>query len=79
LSKNRQKDSQIELAIMLVAAKFHLEDLTQGFKTGANDYLARAFHGKGLRNQRRLSLLHKINKNSVRLQSQIETCREAES
>lgn len=81
--KIRQKYSQIELPIILVTAKNHLEDLTQGFKTGANDYLAKPFHGEELRsrveNQLRLSLLHRINEDNVRLRSQIETYVEADS
>jgi signal transduction histidine kinase/DNA-binding response OmpR family regulator len=81
--KIRQKYSQIELPVILVTAKNHLEDLTQGFKTGANDYLAKPFHGEELRsrveNQLRLSLLHKINEDNVRLRSQIETYAEADS
>ena len=80
--KIRQQYSQIELPVILVTAKNHLEDLTQGFKTGANDFLAKQFHGEELRsrveNQLRLSLLHKINEDNVRLQSQIETYAEAD-
>jgi signal transduction histidine kinase/DNA-binding NarL/FixJ family response regulator len=80
--KIRQKYSQIELPIILVTAKNHLEDLTRGFKTGANDYLAKPFHGEELRsrveNQLRLSLLYKINEDNVRLRSQIETYVEAD-
>lgn len=81
--KIRQSYSQIELPIILVTAKNHLEDLTQGFKTGANDYLAKPFHGEELRsrveNQLRLSLLHKVNEDNVRLRSQIETYVQADS
>ncbi|MFK7864906.1 MAG: 7TM diverse intracellular signaling domain-containing protein [Pseudohongiellaceae bacterium] len=81
--KIRQKFSQIELPVILVTAKNHLEDLTQGFKTGANDYLAKPFHGEELRsrveNQLRLSLLHKVNEDNVRLRSQIETYVQADS
>ena len=46
--KLRQKYNQIELPIILVTAKNHLEDLTQGFSTGANDYLAKPFHNEEL-------------------------------
>lgn len=81
--KIRQSYSQIELPVILVTAKNHLEDLTQGFKTGANDYLAKPFHGEELRsrveNQLRLSLLHKVNEDNVRLRSQIETYVQADS
>ena len=70
------------MPVILVTAKNHLEDLTQGFKTGANDFLAKPFHGEELwsrvENQLRLSLLHKINEDNVRLQSQIETYAEAD-
>lgn len=81
--KLRQKYSQIELPIILVTAKNHLEDLTQGFKTGANDYLAKPFHNEELRsrveNQLRLSMLHRINEDNVKLRSQIESYAEADS
>ena len=81
--KIRQKYSQIELPVILVTAKNHLEDLTQGFKTGANDYLAKPFHNEELisrvENQLRLSLLHRINEDNVKLRSQIETYAQADS
>lgn len=74
--KLRQKYSQIELPIILVTAKNHLEDLTKGFRTGANDYLAKPFHNEELRsrveNQLRLSMLHRINEDNVKLRAQIE-------
>lgn len=81
--KLRQKYSQIELPIILVTAKNHLEDLTQGFKTGANDYLAKPFHYEELRsrveNQLRLTLLHRVNEDNMRLRTQIETYSQADS
>ncbi|MEX0965568.1 MAG: 7TM diverse intracellular signaling domain-containing protein [Pseudohongiellaceae bacterium] len=81
--KIRQKYSQIELPIILVTAKNHLEDLTQGFKTGANDYLAKPFHNEELRsrveNQLRLSLLHRVNEDNMRMRSQIESYARADS
>lgn len=81
--KIRQKHSQIELPVILVTAKNHLEDLTQGFKTGANDYLAKPFHNEELisrvENQLRLSLLHRINEDNVKLRSQIENYVEADA
>lgn len=81
--KLRQKYSQIELPIILVTAKNHLEDLTQGFKTGANDYLAKPFHNEELRsrveNQLRLSLLHRVNEDNLRMRSQIESYAKADS
>lgn len=81
--KLRQKHSQIELPIILVTAKNHLEDLTQGFQTGANDYLAKPFHNEELRsrveNQLRLSMLHRVNEDNIRLKAQIETYSEADS
>ena len=74
--KLRQKYTQIELPIILVTAQNHLEDLTLGFQTGANDYLAKPFHNEELRsrveNQLRLSLLHRVNEDNARLRSQIE-------
>lgn len=81
--KLRQKYSQIELPIILVTAKNHLEDLTQGFQTGANDYLAKPFHNEELRsrveNQLRLSLLHRVSEDNVRMRSQIESYAKADS
>lgn len=81
--KLRQKYSQIELPIILVTAKNHLEDLTQGFKTGANDYLAKPFHNEELRsrveNQLRLSMLHRVHEDNVKLRAQIEQYAEADA
>ena len=81
--KLRQQYSQIELPIILVTAKNHLEDLTQGFKTGANDYLAKPFHNEELRsrveNQLRLSLLHRVSEDNLRMHSQIESYAKADS
>ena len=74
--KLRQKYNHIELPIILVTAKNHLEDLTQGFRTGANDYLAKPFHNEELKsrveNQLRLSMLHRVNEDNLRLRTQIE-------
>ncbi len=81
--KLRQKYSQIELPIILVTAKNHLEDLTLGFKTGANDYLSKPFHNEELHsrveNQLRLSMLHRINEDNIRLRAQIETYAKADT
>ncbi len=81
--KLRQKYSQIELPIILVTAKNHLEDLTQGFKTGANDYLAKPFHNEELssrvENQLRLSLLHRVNEDNLRMRTQIESYAKADT
>ncbi len=81
--KLRQKYSQIELPIILVNAKNHLEDLTQGFQTGANDYLTKPYHNEELisrvENQLRLSQLHRINAENLQLRSQIETYAQADT
>jgi signal transduction histidine kinase/CheY-like chemotaxis protein len=81
--KLRQKYNQIELPIILVTAKNHLEDLTQGFKTGANDYLPKPFYNEELKsrveNQLRLSMLHRVNEDNVRLRAQIENYVQADS
>ena len=81
--KLRQKYNQIELPIILVTAKNHLEDLTQGFKTGANDYLPKPFYSEELKsrveNQLRLSMLHRVNEDNVRLRAQIENYVQADS
>ncbi len=80
--KLRQKYNQIQLPIILVTAKNHLEDLAQGFQTGANDYLAKPFHNEELRsrveNQLRLSMLHQVNEDNVKLRTQIESYAEAD-
>jgi len=81
--KLRKKYSQIELPIILVTAKNHLEDLTQGFKTGANDYLAKPFHNEELKsrveNQLRLSMLHRIHEDNLHMRSQIESYAKADT
>ena len=81
--KLRQQYNQIELPIILVTAKNHLEDLTQGFRTGANDYLAKPFHNEELRsrveNQLRLSMLHRVSEDNAKLRSQIESYAEADT
>ncbi len=81
--KLRQKYNHIELPIILVTAKNHLEDLTQGFRTGANDYLAKPFHNEELKsrveNQLRLSMLHRVNEDNLRLRTQIENYAQADS
>ena len=81
--KLRQKYNHIELPIILVTAKNHLEDLTQGFRTGANDYLAKPFHNEELKsrveNQLRLSMLHRVNEDNLRLRTQIENYAQADA
>ncbi|MEX2131773.1 MAG: 7TM diverse intracellular signaling domain-containing protein [Pseudohongiellaceae bacterium] len=74
--KLRQQYNQIELPIILVTAKNHLEDLTMGFNTGANDYLAKPYYHQELKsrvaNQLKLTYLHRISEDNVKLRSQIE-------
>lgn len=74
--KLRQRYNQIELPIILVTAKNHLEDLTMGFNTGANDYLAKPYYHEELKsrvaNQLKLSYLHHISEENLKLRSQIE-------
>jgi PleD family two-component response regulator len=81
--KLRLKYSQIELPIILVTANNHLEDLTQSFKTGANDYLAKPFHNGELRsrveNQLRLCLLHRVSEDNLHMRSQMESYAKADS
>lgn len=81
--KLRLRYSQIELPIILVTAKNHLEDLTEGFRTGANDYLPKPFHNEELRsrveNQLKLSTLHRINEDNIRLRSLLKSYSEADS
>ena len=81
--KLRLRYSQIELPIILVTAKNHLEDLTEGFRTGANDYLPKPFHNEELRsrveNQLKLSTLHRINEDNIRLRSLLKSYAEADS
>lgn len=74
--KLRQRHDQIDLPIILVTAKNHLEDLTLGFNTGANDYLAKPYYFEELRsrveNQLKLVHLYRIHEDNVRLRTQIE-------
>ena len=74
--KLRQRYNQIQLPIILVTAKNHLEDLTMGFNTGANDYLAKPYYHQELKsrveNQLKLSYLHRISEDNIRLRAQIE-------
>lgn len=75
--KLRQRYSPIELPIILVTAKNHLEDLTKGFETGANDYLPKPFHNEELKsrveNQLKLSMLHRTNEDNIRLRALIKS------
>lgn len=75
--KLRQQYSPIELPIILVTAKNHLEDLTKGFQTGANDYLPKPFHNEELKsrveNQLKLSRLHRVNEDNIRLRALIKS------
>lgn len=75
--KLRHQYSQIELPIILVTAKNHLEDLTEGFRTGANDYLPKPFHNEELRsrveNQLELSALHRVNEDNIKLRALIKS------
>ena len=75
--KLRQRYSPIELPIILVTAKNHLEDLTKGFETGANDYLAKPFHNEELKsrveNQLKISMLHRTNEDNIRLRALIKS------
>ena len=81
--KLRQRYNQIELPIILVTAKNHLEDLTMGFNTGANDYLAKPYYFQELKsrvnNQLKLSYLHRIHDDNIRLRSQIENYAQADA
>jgi CheY-like chemotaxis protein len=75
--KLRQRYSPIELPIILVTAKNHLEDLTKGFETGANDYLPKPFHNEELKsrveNQLKLSMFHRTNEDNIRLRALIKS------
>jgi signal transduction histidine kinase/CheY-like chemotaxis protein len=75
--KLRQRYSPIELPIILVTAKNHLEDLTKGFETGANDYLPKPFHNEELKsrveNQLKLRMLHRTNEDNIRLRALIKS------
>lgn len=74
--KLRQRYNQIDLPIILVTAKNHLEDLTQGFNTGANDYLAKPYYHQELKsrveNQLKLAYLHRVSQDNIKLRAQIE-------
>lgn len=71
----RENYNQAELPIIIVTARNHLEDLTHGFKTGANDFLSKPFYAEELlarvSNQLKLAELQRLNLDNVRLKDQI--------
>lgn len=71
----RKNYNQAELPIIIVTARNHLEDLTHGFKTGANDFLSKPFYAEELlarvSNQLKLAELQRLNLDNVRLKDQI--------
>ncbi|MES3008361.1 MAG: response regulator [Pseudomonadota bacterium] len=71
----RKLYSQVELPIVIVTARNHLEDLTHGFQTGANDFLAKPFYADELlarvSNQLKLVELQRIDLDNALLKDQI--------
>lgn len=71
----RKLYSQIELPIIIVTARNHLEDLTHGFQTGANDFLSKPFYAEELlarvSNQLKLVELQRVDLDNARLRDQI--------
>lgn len=71
----RRKYNQAELPIIIVTARNHLEDLTHGFRTGANDFLSKPFYAEELlarvSNQLKLAELQRLNIDNTRLRDQI--------
>lgn len=69
--------NQAELPVIIVTAKNHLEDLAQGFKTGANDFLSKPFYALELTSRvsshLKLSELQRVNLDNVRLRDQLES------
>ena len=80
--KIRQRYNPIELPIILVTAKNHLENLAEALATGANDFLPKPFHKQELKsrveNQLKLSLMHLTSKENMRLRSLIKSYSEAD-
>ena len=80
--KIRQRYNPIELPIILVTAKNHLENLAEALATGANDFLPKPFHKQELKsrveNQLKLSLMHRTSKENMRLRSLIKSYSEAD-
>ncbi|MDP2139467.1 MAG: 7TM diverse intracellular signaling domain-containing protein [Gammaproteobacteria bacterium] len=71
----RKQYNEAELPIIIVTARNHLEDLTHGFKTGANDFLSKPFYAEELlarvSNQLKLADLQRLNLDNAKLQNQI--------
>lgn len=78
----RKLYSQIELPIIIVTARNHLEDLTHGFQTGANDFLSKPFYAEELlarvSNQLKLVELQRVDLDNARLRDQIAGYAEAD-
>ncbi len=72
----RQRFDPAELPIIIVTAKNHLEDLTEGFLAGANDYLSKPFHMEELRarvsSQLKLKHLQQASAENARLRLHIQ-------
>ncbi|MDO9318103.1 MAG: response regulator [Gammaproteobacteria bacterium] len=71
----RKLYSPAELPIVIVTARNHLEDLTHGFQTGANDFLSKPFYAEELiarvSNQLKLVELQRVDLDNARLKDQI--------
>ena len=71
----RKNYSPAELPIIIVTARNHLEDLTHGFQTGANDFLSKPFYAEELiarvSNQLKLVELQRVDLDNARLKDQI--------
>ena len=71
----RKNYSPAELPIIIVTARNHLEDLTHGFQTGANDFLSKPFCAEELiarvSNQLKLVELQRVDLDNARLKDQI--------
>ena len=80
--KIRQRYNPIELPIILVTAKNHLENLAEALAKGANDFLPKPFHKQELKsrveNHLKLSLMHRTSKENMRLRSLIKSYSEAD-
>ena len=78
----RSSNSLTELPILILTAKKQTEDLVEGLRAGANDYLSKPFHREELiaRVQKLLQLkdLVEIRDRNQRLQDQIDRFKESE-
>lgn len=78
----REDHSLADLPILILTARTQTEDLVQGLRAGANDYLSKPFHREELiaRVQKQLQLkeLIEVRDKNIKLQEQVSRFRESE-